>query len=165
MLCDQCGEREAAIHLTQIKDNTVQTAHLCEQCAAEQGVQSGPSAAKLPLASLIASLGQGAAAALPATADAGRCSFCGASLEDFRETGRLGCAHCYATFERHLRELLRRIHGSSQHVGEVYLPPRHDARAEPERTLAELKTQLRRAVDAEDFERAAELRDRIRMLE
>ena len=39
MLCDKCGEREAAIHLTQIVDNTVTTMHLCEQCAAEKGVE------------------------------------------------------------------------------------------------------------------------------
>jgi protein arginine kinase activator len=165
MQCDNCNERPAAIHLTQIVDNSVTTVHLCEQCAAEKGVQTGASTAKFPLSGLMASVGQGAAALLHGEDD-GTCAFCGARLQDFRETGRLGCSHCYETFEQHLRDLLRRIHGSSQHVGEVYLAAASSDRpTDSDRVLAELREQLRRAVDAENFELAAELRDRIRGME
>lgn len=164
MQCDHCGERPAAIHLTQIVNNSVTTLHLCETCAAEKGVQTGASVAKFPLSDFLASMGKGAAGALPATAEAEPCGFCGGSLQDFRETGRLGCPHCYATFEPHLRDLLRRLHGSSQHVGEVYLPPSAGA-PDQRRRLTELRDQLRRAVESENFELAAELRDRIRVLE
>lgn len=165
MQCDNCNERPAAIHLTQIVDNSVTTVHLCEQCAAEKGVQTGASTAKFPFSGLIASVGQGAAALLHGEDDS-TCGFCGARLQDFRETGRLGCSHCYETFEQHLRDLLRRIHGSSQHVGEVYLAAASsDRHTDSERFLAELREQLRRAVDAENFELAAELRDRIRGME
>lgn len=165
MQCDNCHERPAAIHLTQIEGNSVSTVHLCEQCAAEKGVQTQASAAKLPLAGFLASVGKGAAAALPPVESSVTCEFCGAGLQDFRETGRLGCAHCYVTFAPHLRELLRRIHGSSQHVGEVYLPSAEAAARRPQELLSELKSQLQRAVDAENFELAAELRDRIRGIE
>lgn len=165
MQCDNCQEREAAIHLTQIVDNAVKTVHLCEQCAADKGVHTGASVAKFPLSDFLASLGgKGSASQLPTETDTKVCEFCGASLKDFRETGRLGCPHCYETFEAHLRDLLRRLHGSSQHVGEVYLSPtalRRDAQL----TLDVLREQLRRAVAAENFELAAELRDRIRVLE
>ncbi len=164
MHCDNCHEREAAIHLTQIVDNKVTTVHLCEPCAAEKGVNTGASVAKFPLSDFLASLGKGAPAALPAGAEPRACTFCGATLQDFRETGRLGCPHCYETFEPHLRDLLRRLHGSSQHVGEVYLPPT-GAQTDSQRVLTDLREQLRRAVDAENFELAAELRDRIRVLE
>lgn len=164
MQCQNCNQRPAAIHLTQIVDNSVTTVHLCDQCAAEKGVQTGASLAKLPLAGFLASLGKGAGTALPPGDDGGTCEFCGATLRDFRDTGRLGCPHCYDTFEHHLRELLRRIHGSSQHVGEVYLSPTATA-DEGRRRLQELRESLRRAVEAENFELAAELRDRIRSLE
>lgn len=165
MQCDHCGERPAAIHLTQIVNNSVTTLHLCEVCAAEKGVQTGATVAKFPLSDFLASMGKGAAGKLPAVADETPCAFCGATLKDFRETGRLGCPHCYASFEPHLRDLLRRLHGSSQHVGEVYLPP-HAAREEPAPDrLGDLRDQLRRAVEAENFELAAELRDRIRVLD
>ena len=165
MLCDNCNERPAAIHLTQIEGSEVTTAHLCEQCAAEKGIQAGAAVTKLPLSGFVASVGQGAAAALPPDADAGSCGFCGGTLQDFRETGRLGCAHFYATFEQHLRELLRRIHGGHHHTGKLYLSAAPADPDDPARHVEELREQLRRAVEAENFEAAAELRDRIKALE
>jgi len=164
MLCDRCGERPAAIHLTQIVDNSVTTAHLCEQCASEQGVQvSGPTA-QLPLSGFLGSTGA-IGAVLAEGANLGTCEFCGASLQDFRETGRLGCAHCYVAFETQLRELLRRIHGASMHVGRPYLGAAPPSSEEVPRVLAGLRERLERAIEAENFELAAELRDRIRGLE
>jgi protein arginine kinase activator len=166
MQCDNCHQREAAIHLTQVVAGAVTQVHLCEECAAEKGVHTEATVAKFPLSDFLATLGKGAAAALPAGADARACDFCGATLRDFRETGRLGCPHCYETFATHLRDLLRRLHGSSQHVGEVYLPAAsHQQDVDAQRTLRQLREQLRRAVEAENFELAAELRDRIRVLE
>ena len=164
MQCDNCHDRTAAIHLTQIVNNSVTTLHLCEQCAAEKGVQTNATVAKFPLSDFLASMGKGAAGALPPGGESEKCGFCNATLQDFRDSGRLGCPHCYETFEHHLRSLLRRLHGSSQHVGEVYLAPLAAA-SDSHRMLLDLREQLRRAVDSENFELAAELRDRIRILE
>ena len=69
------------------------------------------------------------------------------------------------SFDSHLRDLLRRLHGSSQHVGERYEIPGAGRSDDPRSRLLELKAQLRRAVEGENFELAAELRDRIRVLE
>ena len=110
-------------------------------------------------------MGKGGASVLPTAADGLRCAACGSTLRDFRESGRLGCAQCYESFETHLRDLLRRLHGSSQHVGERYGPPAGAGAADPRVQLLDLKEQLRRAVENENFELAAELRDRIRVLE
>ena len=165
MQCERCGQRPASIHLKQIKDDEVTSSHLCEECAEQEGVHTGMS--KLPLAGFLASVGVGGAAAvaLPATTDLRHCEFCDATLQDFRDTGRLGCPHCYDTFDSHLRELLRRIHGSTQHVGEVYLTPGDVDTTSPATELTHLRNQLQRSINAEDFEAAAELRDRIRELE
>ena len=168
MRCDNCGEREAVIHLTQIVDNTVTTLHLCERCAAEKGVDTAEQVAKYPLGDFLASLGEGAAG--EGGGGAGEaCPSCGATLRDFRQTGRLGCAECYATFAPQLRDLLRRIHGTTQHEGERYRGPggATGGRSASGGTagVAELKERLRRAVEAEDFEEAARLRDAIRGLE
>ncbi len=165
MQCERCGQRPASIHLKQIKDSEVTSSHLCEECAEQDGVYTGVS--KLPLAGFLASIGTAAAAgaALPATTDTRHCEFCDATLQDFRDTGRLGCPHCYDTFDSHLRELLRRIHGSTQHVGEVYLTPGDVDTPSPATELAQLRDQLQHAVQAEDFEAAVELRDRISELE
>ncbi len=161
--CDNCGEREAVIHLTQIVNNTVTTLHLCEQCAAEKGVDTEAEVAKYPLGDFLASLGAIEAEAAPGTPAV--CPGCGATLADFRTTGRLGCAQCYVTFAGPLRDLLRRLHGTTQHEGERYRTGAAGA-AGPEGSagLAELQERLRRAVEAEDFEEAARLRDAIRGL-
>jgi len=172
MLCDNCGEREAQIHLTQIVDNTVTTMHLCEQCAAEKGVETGASVAKFPLGDFLASLGKpGGSEAAESGAEV-HCPACGATLQDFRQTGRLGCARCYTTFEPHLRDLLRRLHGSAQHAGERYAASTPAAASggaagggAAAREVGELKERLRRAISEENFELAAELRDRLKVLE
>lgn len=167
MLCENCGEKEAVIHLTQIQNNTVTNAHLCEACAAEKGVETGAAVAKFPLGDFLASLGKGG------TAEAGEagldvaCPACGATLRDFRQSGRLGCAQCYESFGAQLRDLLRRLHGHSVHMGEGYRAPALAASEAVGATgrLGELREQLRRAIETENFELAAELRDRIRVLE
>jgi protein arginine kinase activator len=163
MRCDNCKEREAIINLTQVEHDTKVTLHLCEQCAQEKGIETGTAVLKSPLGTFLSAMGKGAT--LPVPAETVRCEHCGATLRDFRDTGRLGCARCYESFEGHLRDLLRRLHGSSQHVGERYLPPGANGEADERGALLNLREQLRRAVESENFELAAELRDRIRVLE
>ena len=165
MLCDNCKEREAVINLTQVEHDSKLTLHLCEQCAHEKGVETGVSVLKSPLGGFITAMGKGTTNVLPTPADGLRCSACGSTLKDFRDSGRLGCALCYQAFEGHLRDLLRRLHGSSQHVGERYATPGAAGGADPRRVLLDLREQLRRAVENENFELAAELRDRLRVLE
>ena len=165
MLCDNCKEREAIINLTQVEHDSKVTLHLCEQCAQAKGVETGVAIMKSPLGNFLGALVKGAAL-VPAGADGVRCPACGSSLRDFRDTGRLGCDQCYAAFDAHLRDLLRRLHGSSQHVGERYeAPGESGSEADPRSHLLELKAQLRRAVEGENFELAAALRDQIRVLE
>jgi protein arginine kinase activator len=160
MLCENCGERDASIHYTQIEKNEMQTLHLCEQCAADKGLQPGVNVGSFPLTDFLAQMGRSG----PESVSDGPCAFCGLTLDDFKKTGRLGCSHCYVTFDTHLGGLLRRLHGGTQHVGKVYLPP-DPSRAEQQERLAGLKRKLDRAVQSEDFERAAQLRDLIRTLE
>ena len=164
MVCELCGENQAVVHLTQVVNNEMNTSHLCEKCAAEKGLQAQPPAANLPLADFLANMGSEGKLPGGAPIEELNCPFCGLSTSDFKEMGRLGCPQCYSTFEVHLRSLLRRIHGGTQHVGKVYLPP-DPTISEREKRLDGLRRKLRRAVDAEDFERAAELRDQIRSLE
>lgn len=162
MQCDQCGEREAVIHLTTIENNEMSTRHLCETCAAEKGLEPGTGTANVPLTDFLAQMGKSGSGTARETEVA--CTFCGLRLDRFKKTGRLGCSHCYVSFEPHLRNLLRRLHGGTQHVGKVYLPP-DPSQADREERLAGLKRRLDRAVENEDFETAAQLRDQIRAME
>lgn len=161
MVCDNCKEREAVIAVTSAGEGGVVQLHLCERCAAERGIETTlASSAKHPLGEFLEAVQH----QMPPSADTARCSFCGMTLADFRTTNRWGCARCYAQFEGGIRELLRRVHGNSRHVGRGYHPPEGEA---PERAsvLGELRERLRRAIESEQFETAASLRDRIRSME
>ena len=163
MKCSLCGERVGVVSLTQIIEGDVRTVSLCAKCAAEKGIETGIGVADTPLGGFLAALGESTDPDAPlAEALEARCESCGATLRDFRETGRVGCAECYLAFDAPLRELLRRLHGSTHHTGMRYAAGEAPRQLEPNRTALELREQLRRAVESEQFELAAELRDRLR---
>jgi protein arginine kinase activator len=164
MSCEQCREREAVIHLTQIVNEQVTTLHLCERCAAEKGVESPGAAPKTPLGTFLAAMGQ-ELPETPAPRTGDTCPRCGGSLQDFRESGRLGCSECYRSFEVPLRDLLRRLHGSTHHMGERYAESGESTAPSTRNGATELREQLRVAVETENFELAAEIRDRLRVME
>jgi protein arginine kinase activator len=162
MLCDVCREHDASVHLTKLVQGDVTLVHLCAKCAAERGIETTVTTPpKNLLGEFLQAVHQQEGGA---PTDAARCTFCGMTLRDFRSSGRLGCAHCYATFEPSLRELLRRVHGSAQHVGRKYVLPAAEV-LQRSGTVGELRDRLRRAIDNEEFELAASLRDKIKGLE
>jgi protein arginine kinase activator len=182
VLCEVCKEREGSLRLTSVTAEGVKREMmLCEKCAAERGVAQTP-VVPPQIGELLSKVQQsmhgataGAAAGpsgVAGSAGAGglagreavRCDSCKATLGDFRATGRLGCAKCYDAFESSLRELLRRVHGNSRHAGHRYESPRPDA-LQRLSTVVELRDQLRRAIESEQFELAADIRDRLRVLE
>jgi protein arginine kinase activator len=162
MVCDDCHENDAVVQLTAIKDNVVVQLHLCERCAAQRGVETTVNTLpKHPLGEFLNPVQQ---QLITAPTDAAKCSFCGSTMADFRATGRWGCARCYSQFEAGIRELLRRVHGHSRHIGRTYEAPRSE-KLERSAVLGELRERLRRAIDSEQFEQAADLRDRIKGME
>jgi protein arginine kinase activator len=167
MTCSQCQERDAVMELTQVANGQVTKVHLCEQCAAERGLENAASLGKSPLASYIAAMGQGINDTVPTgTSDLTfLCKSCGATLQDFRESGRLGCPDCYRTLGEPLRELLRRLHGATRHTGERYAVPGATPATASTRSNLELREQLKRAIESEDFELAAQLRDQLKVVE
>lgn len=160
MVCESCKERDAVVQHIQVTPTGVKNVHLCDKCANEKGVETTISMQQHPLGDLVQAVQQ----ASNATADALSCSFCGYTQRDFRMTGRLGCAHCYEALENSLRALLRQLHGNSKHVGVRYTAPLVRMEESVD-SIHDLEDRLRRAVQAEQFELAAELRDRIRVIE
>lgn len=160
MLCDQCKERDAVVHLTQIVDAEVTQVHLCEKCAAAKGIETTVSMPKHPLGDFLHAVQQQSTVAI---GDQVRCAYCQTTLRDFRASGRLGCAQCYTAFEGALRELLRRVHGAGRHRGREYEVPITAGFEVAEVDV--LRERLHQAVAAEEFELAAKLRDQIRALE
>ena len=161
MQCDRCGKNESVVHLTQIENNQMTTSHLCQGCAAATGVDTETSPEVAPLADFLAQMGKVMGDTTAATA---ACPSCGLTAAEFKRRGRLGCANCYAHFGNQLRSLLRKLHGGGRHRGKPYVPPDPQL-ADQAARLSHLRRGLARAVEAEDFERAATLRDQLRRLE
>lgn len=164
--CEVCHEREAVVHLTEGVGEDARTLHLCSRCAAERGAGLGPDVLVPPLAAILAAMGSGGVMLAAAEANAAHCPACDATLGDFRASGRLGCPTCWTTFERPMRELLRRIHGATHHVGER--PATGGAGEGGERAISQQRERLRAslaaAIEEERFEEAAALRDRLHAL-
>lgn len=156
MKCQRCGAREAGVHRLETSGETRHSVWLCADCAAAADREPAAMAVPAPLVSFLGS-GLGTAAGMVAA-----CPGCGTTIEDLRRDNRLGCARCYVVFRAILLPLLARFHRHVSHVGKV------PGGAQPATRLAEigrLRLSLSKAVAAEEFERAAGLRDRLRELE
>lgn len=159
MNCEKCGKQVATVHLTEIVGNEKREVNLCPQCAAQQGITvPAPSGIEF----LTGLIDQHMSKELAAMAGI-KCPECGHTLLAFRTQGRLGCPKDYEVFGKALKPLLERMHGSVEHVGKVPANASGEMRRLTE--LTHLHRELRRAVDQEDFERAAHLRDAIRQKE
>jgi Uncharacterized protein with conserved CXXC pairs len=158
MLCDVCKCNDATVFLTQILDGKMQKVNLCEACSKEKGVQDPTGFA---LADLL--LGIGAAEEIEKGASTTRCPVCGFTQSDFKKTGRLGCSTCYAAFSEGLSSLLKAMHKGTEHVGK--LPARAQRTLALSDRMKTLTEDLRKAVEAENYETAASLRDEIKQLE
>lgn len=87
-----------------------------------------------------------------------RCPRCGVDAESLRRQGRLGCPACVGSLRRELVAQWRRGGRASFYAGKV---PGSGPRA-PSAEAGALRDELASAVAAEDFERAAALRDLLR---
>jgi protein arginine kinase activator len=156
MLCCICKEKEATVHLTQIAGDKMQKVDLCEECAKTKGVNDPTG---FSLADLL--LGLGASQEIEAAGSADlKCPRCGFTQADFKKAGRLGCPDCYKTFSDALEGLLKTMHKGTRHIGKVPESLRQSRDLNDRVKL--LEKRLGKAIESEDFEEAAILRDEIK---
>ncbi len=160
MHCQICNKNEATIHLTEITEGQRMDMHLCETCAQEQGVAIK---SQIPINELLSNLlsvqPEDDEFADPSEATI-ICPSCGFTIEQFRKEGVLGCPADYEIFESQLQALIGRAHdGKTTHCGKV--PSRAPQETKHQMERFDLKRQLDEAVTSEDYELAAELRDKI----
>lgn len=177
MKCQICQERAATIHVTEVREDPdvassdhlrhhVEHQHLCSGCAGQlelpfvappkKGLANPKHMAEIWKVIQATAQKQYAQAAIT-------CPECGMSLTEFRAKGRLGCPRCYEVFAKQIGPLLERIHNATSHVGRV--PGQDPAPNDRARRLDDLKRRLDAAVEAEDYESAAALRDELREIE
>jgi protein arginine kinase activator len=162
MLCQECKKRPATVHLMKIVNNHKTELFLCEECAGRQeDFMQMPS---FSISDLIAGFMETGkphqAFEKPAQS---RCKVCGMDYSQFKKAGRFGCQECYKYFDSELIPLLRKIHGNYHHSGKV--PRKTGTDFLKKRQIAQYKSELKKAIEVEAYERAAELRDMIKALE
>ncbi len=164
MKCQHC-ERPATFHITELTEPTgPRIVHLCEEHARIYLSQGAETPAPNTLAGILAKqLQLDQTAEQLSKLDKKTCPVCGITFAEFRKIGRLGCAYDYECFKEDLEPLLVNVHGSRHHQGKR--PSRHVAPPDRQQELIQLRRQMQEAISREEYERAGEIRDRIRQLE
>ena len=166
MMCDKCKIRPATVHYTQIINGVKTEMNLCQQCAAEEGILGSEvfsTFAPFSVQNLLSGLMDFLPGIKKVEDEQLKCEYCGMTYEEFKEKGRLGCSHCYDSFKEELNPLMRRIHGSFEHRGKI--PKKAGGALRVKREIEELKEELEKAIKEERYERAAEIRDKIKEIE
>ncbi|MFF2890661.1 UvrB/UvrC motif-containing protein [Paenibacillus sp. NPDC057967] len=166
MFCQECGKRPATLHFTKIVNGEKTEFHICESCAREKGEGIPGTPNSFSIHSLLSGLldfnspGTTTPQSAPQTV---RCEECGLTYAQFSKIGRFGCSSCYSAFADRLDPLLKRVHSSTTHSGKI--PKRSGGQIQCKREIEQLRKDMQTYIEQEEFENAAELRDRIRELE
>ncbi len=162
LACQAFNKQAATVHLTDISpEGEMRERHLCEQCAQKEGLAS-KSSPHIPLNAILTGLVLDKAV-IQQLAEL-KCPSCGLTFVEFRNAGLLGCASDYDAFEKALVPLIERAHeNASHHIGKV--PRRLAVPRSTEGDLIRLRRKLTKAVDDEQYEEAARIRDEIKNLE
>jgi protein arginine kinase activator len=168
MMCQVCGKKTATTHIKTIVNGKLTQYHLCSDCAKEKGYSSLFSPWDLDFGNMLGGLiGSGRQGE-----EVQRCKKCGASFAEISKTGKLGCAECYKTFRRQLIPVIQRIHGTTKHKGKtptssalVITDTNKQIMPVKESPIDEKKRLLQKAIEEQNFEQAAVLRDEIKEME
>ncbi len=161
MLCENCHQNPVAVHMQQIINGEKTELHLCQECASQ---------IEMPISFDNFFQGFMDAFFVPVSKDtqekskaqAIRCQ-CGISFSDFKKTGRLGCSACYDTFRTELSAILKNMQGSNMHQGKF--PQKSGQTLLHKRKIEQLRADLAKAIEKEEYEDAAKFRDEIREME
>jgi len=179
MLCQNCHQKEATIHVQQIVDGHIHSIHLCEECAAKKNGEV-PELGNFNLAEVLFDIAgkvahavkqpsDGPAESAEAEEPVSTCPRCGWTAQQFRKTGYLGCPECYRTFAPQISGMLKNLHRGERHLGKVPLSAGAQERkgrdsALLNREIERLRRELEEKIRQEAYEDAAVLRDRIQEL-
>lgn len=166
MLCQNCKKNEANTHIKRVINGEATQKHLCSSCAQSLGYDNFFSDFSFNLPSLFSSFFDDRNLLLGESA-AERCEICGCSFEDIIRSGNVGCSNCYSKFYSKLQPSLQRIHGKVRHSGKVphiSAKPVEVKEAAPEDKIATLEKEMAKAIETQNFERAAVIRDELKQL-
>ncbi|WP_309397649.1 UvrB/UvrC motif-containing protein [Cerasicoccus maritimus] len=155
--CSHC-QKPATIHLTQIVNNEIKKLDFCEDCPHQKGVTDP---AGFSLADLLSSGDEESFSGNQSAVS--ECPSCGFSPKNFKKLGRLGCPDCYTSLEDFIEPMLAKMHRGTHHNGKF--PHGLVSRILFQRKVRETEEALQSAVESENYEEAAKLRDELKALQ
>lgn len=163
MKCECCHVTDATIHLTQVIDGEVKKLNLCQECAQKNGIDLN---SPISITDVLLGLGSQASGMKKGQSMMSEfdlsCSRCQMTRAEFKTNARLGCPECYNAFMGELSALMQAMHHSRQHVGKI--PARQGIEARITAQIASFQKDIETAIAKEEYEVAANLRDKIRAL-
>ncbi|ANU15790.1 nucleotide excision repair protein [Planococcus maritimus] len=165
MICEQCGERPATVIVKENQQGHLIEKHFCHVCAAENhNINFSFDQDPMAIHNLLANwFPKQKSAVSPVRRDALTCPRCGFTFQKFLSLGKFGCAECYSTFSPQLTEILKRVqNGNTEHTGKI--PASYGTTLKIKKEIEELRKQMQAAIQEEDFEEAARLRDQVKLL-
>lgn len=165
MMCQNCKQALATVHLTKVINNDKTEMHLCSACAAKQGEFEMFSGPQVFFSNLLSGLlqNQSPFVQIGSKEEQNVCKSCGCTYKSFSDTSFLGCDECYTSFGDRIKPIIGQIHGHVSHVGKV--PKRAGKSFRVRQELDNMKRRLSEHIAAEEYEQAAILRDKIKRME
>ncbi len=170
MICQECNKRPATLHFTKIINGEKEQFHFCEQCAQEKGeLYMFNNTSGFSINNLLAGLFNIDPSIQQhqdpfEKQEVLQCDHCSMTFNQFLKVGRFGCSHCYTVFKDELTPIFKRLHGGNwSHHGKI--PKRIGGTMHIKKNIEDLKMQLQQLIVAEEFEKAALVRDEIRLLD
>lgn len=161
MLCDNCKKREATVRYEENINGEKKKVNLCTVCSKELGILSHNFMDNMLFSFFDEPISIGYEKIKEE-----KCSKCGYTFSDYAKTGVLGCNECYKTFEGKLLPILKKLHGKSYHVSvEKNTKEKKETNKNGKKEIVDLKQELNKAIEKEEYEKAAVIRDKIKALE
>lgn len=160
MLCEGCGKNKATTHIRAVVNGVVSEKNLCNTCAVKEGYTDIKAN---NLSQMLSSMFGNSLSGLQ-NKNLVRCNCCGSAFSDIANSGKCGCAQCYETFYEQLLPYIKRVHGSTRHIGKT--PCLTVSATKPTNdSLSNLRARLKQLVTEENYEEAAIIRDKIKEME
>ena len=158
MLCDKCHKNKATVHFTRIINGKKIEMHLCKDCARDNAGINPEFHIENFLSDMFGEF------SLKEPDVEYKCPNCGMTYEQFKRYGKFGCSECITAFKDEIEPLIQNIHGHRRHKGKY---PRQESAGESTELneIQTLRKELQVAIKVENYEKAAELRDKIKSLE
>ncbi len=170
MLCEKCKKNFATVHYRYNDNGNVTEIHLCSECAKSEEFlfDSGFSADKnifgeYPGKTIMSSLFNYAGSGKYKVQNIKICPGCGLTENELKANGKLGCEKCYSVFLDMIGVMLEKMHMSSEYKGKI--PEKADRIASIGNKIEKLKEEMQNAVERQEYEEAAKIRDAIKSLE